>query len=311
MSKRFLFLLPPRLGDALMLSPALALLKKLQPQSFIDILSLSKLAASVYKNNPNCRQIYVVSEVEDINQHIESYDLLIAAHRDSKILQLTERLNKPLLLTDPPNLEIHQAQQAVDFIQYIFSDLKEKAAYEYELYPTEKEKVYIAELLNTDKKYLGFHLGCHGQNKKNISSFFRKNDFHEKVWPLKSFIALGKLLRQKYPEYQIILTGGENELNLANEFLKHISDAINLVGKTDVLQLAALMQKLSLYVCADTGTMHVACAMKTPLVALFGPTNSIRTGPYPITNFRKVIKTGNLQQLDLKIVLEAIEKFIP
>lgn len=310
--KQILFLIPPRLGDALMLSPALALLKKIKPEYRIDILSLSPLSASVFMGNPNCGRVSVAAEIKDIDNYIEPYDLLVAPHRDAKILKLTEHLRKPLLLTEPANLEEHQAQQALNFIQTTFSDTKLGATpCNYELFPGEQDKAYIDCLLsNSKRKFIGIHLGCHAQNKKNILSFLRKSNKHEKVWPLRKFVALTKALKQKYPDYSVVLTGGENELNLAKRFQKHIPESVNLVGKTNVPQLAVLMQRLSLYVCPDTGTMHVACAMKTPMVALFGPTSVIRTGPFPAAAFRKVVKTDNLLELEYGVVLSEIERLL-
>lgn len=312
MIRQILFLIPPRLGDALMLSPALALLKKIKPEYSIDILSLSPLAASVFKCNPNCDRIFVAAEINDIDSYIEPYDLLIAPHRDAKILKLTEHLKKPVLLTEPANLEEHQAQQALNFIQAIFSDKKQRAMpCNYELFPGKQDEAYIDNLLSNGKsKVIGIHLGCHAQNKRSMLSFLQKSKKHEKIWPLRKFVALAKAFKEKYPEYTVVLTGGENESNLAKKFQKHIPESVNLVGKTNVPQLAALMQKLSLYICPDTGTMHVACAMKTPMIALFGPTSVIRTGPFPATEFYKVVKTDNLLELDYKAVLPLIEELL-
>jgi ADP-heptose:LPS heptosyltransferase len=53
-----------------------------------------------------------------------------------------------------------------------------------------------------------------------------------------------------------------------------------MTGKTNLLQLAGLLERCTLLVTNDTGTMHVATAVGTPVVALFGSTPPLTTGPW-------------------------------
>ncbi|MBC8230099.1 glycosyltransferase family 9 protein [bacterium] len=55
---------------------------------------------------------------------------------------------------------------------------------------------------------------------------------------------------------------------------------VNLVGKTNFRQLGALIERMSFYLTCDSGPMHIAAAVKTPTIALFGPTSVIRHAPY-------------------------------
>jgi ADP-heptose:LPS heptosyltransferase len=58
--------------------------------------------------------------------------------------------------------------------------------------------------------------------------------------------------------------------------------AIDLAGVTTVGLLPALLSRASLLITNDSGPMHVAAAVGTPVVALFGPTSAVRTGPYGV-----------------------------
>ncbi len=58
------------------------------------------------------------------------------------------------------------------------------------------------------------------------------------------------------------------------------TDPVDLVGVTGVGLLPALLEFACLLVTNDSGTLHVAAAVGTPVVALFGPTSPVRTGPY-------------------------------
>jgi len=310
MNKKVLFLSPARLGDTLMLTPALALLKSLKPGFVIDILSLTKLGASVYQNNPHCMNIYIHAEIKYIDEFSQRYDLVVAAHRDNKILELIAQLKKPVVLIENADQEQFQAQQALNFIKCMFAEYPLPAqAVSYQLFPSENDRTTATELLNGNRLYIGMHLGCHGINKKDVWLPWYKLD-HEKLWPIKQFIELAKTLKLKYPKAQIVLTGGANEQLLAHQFKQQIHDAIDLTGKTSLLELAALVEKLAIYICPDTGTMHVACAMNTPLVTLFGPTNSRRTGPYPSSPYRRVINSKRLLEINQQSVLAAIDDLL-
>ena len=77
-------------------------------------------------------------------------------------------------------------------------------------------------------------------------------------------------IRGRYQLRSIIL-GGENEVELANE-ISQISGAINLAGKTSLLEAAEIIRGAKFVVGVDTGLTHMAHAVETPTLALFGPT---------------------------------------
>lgn len=77
----------------------------------------------------------------------------------------------------------------------------------------------------------------------------------------------------------VVLTGGETApLERIREKMQ--TPAVNLGGRTSLRELACLYRQAALVVTTDSGPMHLAAAMGTPVVALFGPTDPARTGPY-------------------------------
>jgi len=101
-----------------------------------------------------------------------------------------------------------------------------------------------------------------------------------KCWHPDRFGELGKRLSEKW-KASLLIFGKKEEGEMAREILKYLgNDGIDLTGKTDLLQLAALLEQCRLLVTNDTGTMHMAAAVKTPVVAIFGSTDSITTGPW-------------------------------
>lgn len=98
-------------------------------------------------------------------------------------------------------------------------------------------------------------------------------------WGTKQFAMLARRLLEEgcFP----ILTGGPDDLVEEQEIQSIAGAAIpSIVGKCNLMQLAALMKRVDLLVTGDTGPMHIAAAMHLPILALFGPANPVRTGPY-------------------------------
>jgi len=101
-----------------------------------------------------------------------------------------------------------------------------------------------------------------------------------KCWYPERFGELGKRILNKW-KATVLLFGKEEERPIAEEILQHLrGGGIDLTGKTNLLQLAALLERCQLLVANDTGTMHVATAVGTPVVALFGSTDPSATGPW-------------------------------
>lgn len=96
-----------------------------------------------------------------------------------------------------------------------------------------------------------------------------------KRWPAQRFAGLVKPLQERFGLSSIVV-GGPGDGELAAQ----IPGASDLTGKTSLMELAALMESASLVITNDSGPMHIAAALHRPMVAIFGPTNPVRTGPY-------------------------------
>jgi heptosyltransferase I len=101
-----------------------------------------------------------------------------------------------------------------------------------------------------------------------------------KCWAAERYGRLAHLIRERHYLDSILVGGGDDVA--AGEIAIAASEgtAKNLCGRTTLRQLAALIDRAAVVVTADSTPMHLAAAMKRPLVALFGPTNPHRTGPY-------------------------------
>jgi len=101
-----------------------------------------------------------------------------------------------------------------------------------------------------------------------------------KRWPAASFAEVADRLPQEGYGAVVMIGGPDERADVAAVSGMMKTPAIDLAGATTVGLLPALLSKASLLITNDSGPMHVAAAVGTPVVALFGPTSAIRTGPY-------------------------------
>ena len=102
-----------------------------------------------------------------------------------------------------------------------------------------------------------------------------------KRWPVEKFSRLVSLLAKKFPDTRFTIIGGRDD-RAAAEIIARSEPArcLNLCGATTLPEMVEWLRLARLLVTNDTGPMHVAAALGQPLVALFGPTEPRRTGPY-------------------------------
>ncbi len=100
-----------------------------------------------------------------------------------------------------------------------------------------------------------------------------------KRWPAARFGELAALLRER-SDLSTIVTWGPGEESLARGVVASSAGAARLAPVTDVVDLFALFRHARLAIAGDTGPLHMAMAVDTPVVGLFGPTSVERNGPW-------------------------------
>jgi predicted lipopolysaccharide heptosyltransferase III len=100
-----------------------------------------------------------------------------------------------------------------------------------------------------------------------------------KAWPPERFAELADRLHKQF-DCQVVVAGSPQEASLAQAVIGSAkSRPLSIAGRSDVRMLAALLQRSVLFVGNDTGAMHIAAAVGTPVVGLFGPSNPTEWGP--------------------------------
>ena len=136
-------------------------------------------------------------------------------------------------------------------------------------------RYFLAEVGRTSEQLLiGIHPG---------------GNWEYKLWDAKNYANVASILAEKL-DAAILLFAGPNEWELQSKVAEMMDVPPMLVKTDDLRHLAALISACDVYIGNDTGPMHIAAAVRTPVVALFGSTNPIRSGPYG--DKRTIVQSG-------------------
>jgi lipopolysaccharide heptosyltransferase II len=134
-----------------------------------------------------------------------------------------------------------------------------------EIWPSAEDDRYARELLESG--WLGHAVNIVGINISASAKWPTKN------WPVEHMARLCDMLAAK--SVWVLITGMAKDVPTVRQLLSlSKSKPANFVGKTDVLQLAALIKRCKVFVTPDSAPLHIAAAVRTPVVAFFGPTDS-------------------------------------
>ena len=194
------------------------------------------------------------------------------------ILKMTDNNNHEFkkIFLNSPNLTVkHDIEKKIDLIKIFNPSVISKKM----MIPN---KYYLHKKIitqNPNTKYIGIQVGAQD---------------HYKMWPVERFIYLAQKINDEFDNIKFILFGSTKyEINLVKEFQSGLVDSIqieNLCGQTAIEDLPMALNNLDLLITNDTGTLHLAIALKVKTISLFGPTNSSIFGPYQDLHLHKIIQ---------------------
>jgi ADP-heptose:LPS heptosyltransferase len=100
----------------------------------------------------------------------------------------------------------------------------------------------------------------------------------EKLWPPEGYGAVARGLRER--GLPALVVWGPGEEHLAERAVAASGGAAQRCFPTDLLEFVELARRARVLVAADTGLLHIACAVRTPVVGIYGPTDPARNGPF-------------------------------
>ncbi len=277
------------LGDVIHALPSLYVLRKTYPEARITW-AVHPAFGALLPGKPWIDEIYYVdrkrikdwSYLKSVRQDLHSrrFDLVIDLQMIAKsalIAALSGGRKKigywdaregSFLVSHPikgPHQHGHIIEQLLDVMAYLRCDTSH---FEFPVHPHDEEKKSVRAMLaeaGVTGRYVVIVPGTRGEHKK---------------WPIENWGNLAAKLAEE--NIYTVISGAPSEKEMGETIcrLSPSSYTVDLIGKTDLLELAALDEMASLHISCDTGPLHIANAMQTPLIALFGPTLPDRSGPY-------------------------------
>ena len=181
-------------------------------------------------------------------------------HMEHSYHVLSERIQ-------PPSMEVHALTRNLMMVQALGVPVAEVS---YRLPVTEADRAAVGEMLKKSG----------ADDARPLIAINPVAQWPTKLWPEERFALLADRLLER-DDVSVVFTGGSGDRPVVDRIIGAMKrPALDLSGRTSLKQLAALYQRSRLVVSTDTGPMHLAAAVGTPVVALFGPTAPWRTGPF-------------------------------
>ncbi|MEO8398283.1 MAG: glycosyltransferase family 9 protein, partial [Ignavibacteriaceae bacterium] len=299
--KKILIIALSGLGDALMFTPALKLLKSKLPDAQIDALVMFKGVKDIYERNQNLSNINYFDFIEEgfpkslkyLLKLRNKYDYSINVYPSNRkeynlisfIISAKKRAAIKYLRKDKKNLgflskvrilendSLHNVEENIKLVEKLLNvKFDEKPDLEFPLNESDIlfAKNYLEnKKIKNDEIIIGFHPG---------SAVF-KNHIRRR-WEQEKFAELGKRIIKDF-NGKVLIFGGPEE----NELKKSITEKINSpnafsVEAGNLAESAAVMKQCNVFVSNDSSLMHVASALKLNVVAILGPTNPSYIHPW-------------------------------
>ena len=282
---RILLVEPNWIGDVILTTPALKALKNKFNNAFIGC-AVAQRCKDILLHNPH------IDEIIEFNERVETktlaaklkfiktikkagYDSVVLFHRSftrtllCAAAGISQRLGyaykkRSFLLTEkvrpPDKNKIHKQDYYLGVLKGLDITIEDKSC---KVYITDQEHYQAKQLINnTDNSPL-----------IAINPF---TNWQPKNWPLDSFKQLIELINQKYPKARFFITSAKNTPQLLKLSGPNI---VNLAAKTNLRQLAALYEQMDLVISADSGPLHLAAAVETKYIGIYGATDPKLNAP--------------------------------
>lgn len=330
--KNILVVIRHQMGDTLCSVPMIRSLRTYYPKAQITI---------VTKSSTNFAQVFnddvsIADDVKEYENGIENFLVLVKELREKKIdlaivpspivFSVTNHLfaycSKAKIRVGAASADA--LDNSAGFLLNVKSDFLWDSK-QIHMIERNLDLIRQIEIENAEKK---IKINIARANKDFAEKFFEENfpdknkpviGFHPgaakpgNVWDAGKYAELAYMLSQKYNSY-IFISEGPSDIKYVNSMASELEKK-NKIGtfkrhRGVLMNNAALIEKLKLFVANDTGIMHLASGLKTPVVALFGPTNAKLWGPIGKYKYSLQSPSDNINDISLEKAFEVCTKIL-
>ena len=280
--KRILIIRTDRIGDVVLSTPAIKALRGAYPDSYIAFM-VRPYAKDIVEGNPHLDEVitydkygihksFLATLLFGLRLRKKKFDTAIILHPTNRVhiiafvAGISNRIgfNKKLafLLTyairDEKSLgQKHELEYTLDVLKSIGVEAHDRNLYVH--VKKEREDSIALKLsknsVNSSDLLVAVHAGASCPSKR---------------WPAERFASLIDRIKSNY-DIRIILISGPEEITRIAKLKKKIkNDIIDLSGQTSVGEIAALLKRCKLFISNDSGPVHIATAVGTPNIVIFG-----------------------------------------
>ena len=287
-SRTILVVVTRRIGDVLLATPLIRSLKRAWPEAQVDVLAFEG-TQGVISAHPDVRRVLTIAERPGLLRHVafalrlvRRYDMalsLVPGDRPTLYAYLAGRWRAGLLLpTRKENWKRRFLHRWVAFDELnTHTVLMHLALADALGIPAQRE---VAVTWREDEAQRVDALLGTGHGPLAVLHPYPK--FNYKMWRNEGWVGLARWLHEQ--GIGTVLTGGSDPGEV--EFVAGVAaqmpaGTVNLAGKTTFAQTACAIASARVFVGPDTVTTHMAATLGVPTVALFGPSNPVKWGPWP------------------------------
>ena len=285
-----------QLGDFLLSTPVLRALRQFFPQAHIAVIARTYTAELAY-NNPYLNEVLVVPEKLFGWTPLKIWRLLAGLLRGWDLAIVLNTVSHSL--TSDLLAYFSGARYVLGSEHRIFPGCKRNffcnlvARYFSQVKSQSERNLDIVRHLGIDTEDRGEVMALTAQEKLFASNFMRQHGIDEKDvviamhpgagkihnrWPVERFAELANTLHRRF-NVRLILTWGPEENSLGVNLCRRLSFDPIVVHGLSLRHLAALLAHANVFICNDTGVMHLAAAVGAPLITIFGPTDPAEWKP--------------------------------
>ncbi|MCM8795940.1 MAG: lipopolysaccharide heptosyltransferase II [Candidatus Omnitrophica bacterium] len=293
--KRILIVRTDRIGDVLLSTPVIKAMRDAYPEAYIAMM-VSPYTKEILEGNPYLDEVIVYDKETThkgwfssirFTQQLKKkgFNLAIILHPTNRVhlISFFARIKRRIgydrklsfLLTDRIRHtkqlgERHELEYNLDLVRYLGIEPKDKCLFMPIKSESENwiEALLKKESINKTDKLLAIHPGASCPSK---------------IWPSERFARVCDRLIEKY-NFKVLIIAAGKDIEIADKVIKNMHHpVINLAGMTSISQLASLLKRCHLFISNDSGPVHIASAVGTPVISIFGRSQKglspLRWGP--------------------------------
>jgi lipopolysaccharide heptosyltransferase II len=285
------------LGDTLFTTPFIRTLRETYPEAYIAIFTHSR-CKEILEGNPHIDEVIVYDEKERHRHLLGRFSIVseLTSKRFDTAFMLRRSLSRAMILflskiperigyynkksgflltkkIPPPPKALHRVEYFLGLARGV--GMRPRSM-NYEFFVSEGHRDAADRILGE----VGLKKG------RDFIVLNAGGNWDLKRWPFENFARLGDEIANRF-KARVVLTGAEKDTKLCKKISSLMKEEpVLLCGRTDLKTLGAVFEKARWVVSNDSGPMHIAVGVKTPVVALFGPTSPEITGPYGDGRYR-------------------------